>query len=1015
MLRTVPNYKPVVSIIPGGCIQFLDFGFNLTALGKLACAFHEAPRPDADGACELHCLELDENTQEYLSQQDGRPVDPLYLIKAEKALEVYLDQWVPLPILRRTGIKPNGQPAFHPGPANWARGRLIALPEPDREGHTHRLTVALDTVSEARPPGDLYFALAPEDIQAGEEFLLADDARDNAWLLAQDWFDEWLYQLFYRYKVAQKRGRPLRDEDFEYACEHLARYLTLLRVLAQTRMLPTLRLVDPGKYAPIEVDLIIDVGNSRTCGVLIETLPDAATTDLNNSYVLELRDLSQPEQVYREPFESRLEFSKTLFGIPECLTLSRRSGRRTEAFVWPTVVRVGEEAARLAAGSAAASGNTGMSSPKRYLWDLQPRHQEWRYNRPADDPAAGEQPVTSGNYVLDLNEVGTPLIHLQNGPLRREAAFRTQSPEPALRARYSRSSLMMFVLSELMMQALSTINSPAQRGERPHSDIPRRLRRVILTVPTAMPLTERRLFRRWAEWARDTLWTALGWRDWLPVQRRGLRGARSNDYREAPDLRADWDEASASQLVFLFNEITRKFQGDVRFLFRLYGRKRPELPGRESLRIATLDIGGGTTALMITTYEALGDGATAVIRPHQLFREGFMIAGDDILRAVIERHVLEAIRQGLQAAGIAEPRAVLNPLFGGDFGGQSELERALRRQFATQLAVPVALQLLRDYEAVDFQTGDPNYSRALRDYLPDPARWPAHLAAYVEQAARQAGAAGFELATAPLAFDARAVDRTVRSCIGPILADLCEMVHLYDCDLLLLTGRPSRLPAVSGVVRAKMPLSPDRIVALHQYRVSNWYPYRDARALIGDPKTTVVIGAMLCALAEGQLEAFSFRSSELHPQSTARFVGEMELSGQILDSKTFFRELDLDRNEERERLHTFSFEAPLFIGFRQLEAERWPATPFYRLGFADQQAIANARGRLPYQVTVCFSSGPRGHGVGDRTEPDEGEFRIEEVTAADGAPVRREELSLRFQTLKTQEGYWLDTGIFSMV
>ena len=180
MLRTVPNYKPVVSIIPGGCIQFLDFGFNLTALGKLACAFHEAPRPDADGACELHCLELDENTQEYLSQQDGRPVDPLYLIKAEKALEVYLDQWVPLPILRRIGIKPNGQPAFHPGPANWARGRLIALPEPDREGHTHRLTVALDTVSEARPPGDLYFALAPEDIQAGEEFLLADDARDNA-------------------------------------------------------------------------------------------------------------------------------------------------------------------------------------------------------------------------------------------------------------------------------------------------------------------------------------------------------------------------------------------------------------------------------------------------------------------------------------------------------------------------------------------------------------------------------------------------------------------------------------------------------------------------------------------------------------------------------------------------------------------------------------------------------------------------------------------------------------------
>jgi hypothetical protein len=37
------------------------------------------------------------------------------------------------------------------------------------------------------------------------------------------------------------------------------------------------------------------------------------------------------------------------------------------------------------------------------------------------------------------------------------------------------------------------------------------------------------------------------------------------------------------------------------------------------------------------------------------------------------------------------------------------------------------------------------------------------------------------------------------------------------------------------------------------------------------------------------------------------------------------------------------------------------------------------------------------------------------VIAADGEPARREELILRLQTLKSQEGYWLDTGIFSVV
>jgi len=58
-------------------------------------------------------------------------------------------------------------------------------------------------------------------------------------------------------------------------------------------------------------------------------------------------------------------------------------------------------------------------------------------------------------------------------------------------------------------------------------------------------------------------------------------------------------------------------------------------------------------------------------------------------------------------------------------------------------------------------------------------------------------------------------------------------------------------------------------------------------------------------------------------------------------------------------------------------------------------------------------SAPDGAASGG-VETDEGEFRIEEVVAADGGPVRREELTLRLQTLKNQEGYWLDTGIFSI-
>ena len=120
---------------------------------------------------------------------------------------------------------------------------------------------------------------------------------------------------------------------------------------------------------------MLDVGNSRTCGLLIEAAGELGI-NLNNSYELALRDLSHPEGVHTKPFESRVEFAQAWFGKNH---LSRLGGR-ADAFVWPTMTRVGPEATRLAARRRGTEGNTGMSSPKRYLWDEEPQTREWRFN-----------------------------------------------------------------------------------------------------------------------------------------------------------------------------------------------------------------------------------------------------------------------------------------------------------------------------------------------------------------------------------------------------------------------------------------------------------------------------------------------------------------------------------------------------------------------------------------------------------------------------------------------------------
>ena len=51
-----------------------------------------------------------------------------------------------------------------------------------------------------------------------------------------------------------------------------------------------------------------------------------------------------------------------------------------------------------------------------------------------------------------------------------------------------------------------------QRGRRAHAETPRRLRRIVLTLPTGMPLAERLIFRKRAEAARDLVWMMMGWK-----------------------------------------------------------------------------------------------------------------------------------------------------------------------------------------------------------------------------------------------------------------------------------------------------------------------------------------------------------------------------------------------------------------------------------------------------------------------------------------------------------------------
>jgi hypothetical protein len=986
-LARLANYPPTTTLIARSGIQFLDFGLDPARGAMRDWGFVDSKK--GGGLDDLLQLDYDSvrGVYEIMEQGRRREVEPNLLVGPRDAMAPFLDRWVPVPYLHVRGG------GYKEGPANWARVRVVDLEARygvgfrDDGGLRYRCALAFDTNLLPELDGQVYLAPSPKDVTSGATFELAALQRDNHWYLRQTWLAQWIEDLFAEL-FPKASADELEHEIKQSPQEPVARYLAFLGLLRQSAGLPRVKMVGdaerPGRGA-IDVDLVLDVGNSRTCGMLIESAGERAA-NLNDSYELALRDLSHPERVYTKPFESRIEFAHAGFGKAD---LSRRSGR-SEAFVWPTMARIGPEAARLAARRRGTEGNTGMSSPKRYLWDVEPQKREWFFNDVFAREGEG-QSANSGPLAQLINHRGEPLHNLP-----------ANHPDnlPVFEPLYSRSSMMTFVVCEILLQALTQMNAPAQRGRRSHADSPRRLRRVVMTVPTGMPLAERQIFKRRAETARDLVWMVLGWR-------------LDDPDAPKPEVFLEWDEATCTQAVYLYTEVARNWGGDARRFFAAAHKPRLRPPATDTLRVASIDIGGGSSDLIINSYKVEGTGTSVTLTPRQEFREGFNKAGDDILLRIIQHHVLPPIERAMREAGVAAPDSLLAELLGGDRGGEDVEQRNLKRQFALQIAMPIGLALLQACETYDPLVGTASETpRSFDSFFPAGQQPLDDVVRYLHAGARRRGGVDFDLRKVVFPVDLAAIDETIQAEIQGVLTPLCEVVHALDCDVLLLSGRPSRLPAIRTLVLKLFPLPPDRVIAMHEYRVGTWYPFRDARLRIDDPKTTVAVGAMVCVLGQSQLPGFAFRADTLHAKSTARFIGKIEGTGRLLREDVYYANVDLDDPAPLPP-KPIEFRGPMTIGFRQLDLERWPTTRLYALEYAGKRIGDELSLRTPLQVVLARSR--QAIQALERGRQDAGlhveSFEIERITDATGSDQRPSRLTLRLQTLAYVEGYWLDTGM----
>lgn len=1006
-----------ISLVMNSGIQFIDFGLKIDWKEKhwkeLATGYFISISEEL-----VHRLVEDKIRDGFYDpEQPGRIVTPEQDISVEQSFTLFDGIWLPIPFLRT--VPPE---RFDQGPSNWARVRIVKLDEPDQQDNTHRVTFAFDTKVFPNNQNVAYLAPTEEDISSGAVFGLAHQSNHLDWFLDLKWIKEWLLELF------KEQAYLIRLTDFEELSDaiklknHQAHYLNILAILGSQLALPNIKVVSKKADDIIEaipVDMVLDVGNSRTCGILIEDHKQEKD-GLKKRYELELRDLSRPEFVYAEPFESRVEFAQAFFGKEH---FSVQSGRR-DAFQWATIGRVGKEASRLASRRNGNEGSTGLSSPKRYLWDLEQYGQGWRFNssyvKTDHEPHATAEPLSGL-----INEYGEAL-HILDDDIDEEFERKI----PVFHPKYSRSSLMTFMLSEVLMHALTQINSPVQRSKLEHSRTPRYLRSIILTVPPAIPKPEREIFRNAVYQAIGLVWKSLGWDKSDEDLDFDNKQSRESYWPMLPEVIIQWDEATCGQIVYLFNETQNNYGGrPEEFIDAL---RRSDNSEKSKLTIATVDIGGGTTDLVINDYSldygsnSQSGGSNAYILPQQRFRDGFKVAGDDILLDIIRDVVITSLEKGLKEKGLQETDSILSALIGSE--GRSVQDKLLRQQLTLQVFTPIGLRILKEYENFDPYYSDSSLidltfaklltevdapTEQVLDYINEPIR-------------RKLNDPNFNVLDLTIEVNLREIhSRFVRGDYYDICKTfnaLCEIINCYQCDVLLLTGRPSRLPGVQAYFRSRLPLPVGRILPLHNYRTGNWYPFHK-QGRIDDPKTTASVGAMLCFLSTHQrLPNFYLRATALQAYSTVKYVGLLDNNNVIKDSNVYYQNIDLDNAEyELPELH-FEVRGQARLGFRQLNVERWSASPLYLLTIDDdylKSELANG-GVLDVTLRIKKSSGgivkqkerienfEIANALLRRTDGSEKKMRLRRNEL--GEPQLKLTLNTMMDAGLTDSLYWLDTG-----
>lgn len=837
-----------------------------------------------------------------------------------------------------------------------------------------------------------------------------------------------------------------------------------MRNPGQLIRLVTIEVIWKRPVATIDVDLIVDFGNTRSVVLALEhnedmggtgglaaicrsihTLPrgneypdlvDPDSTDEKGETIVDSWFLLQEPQFSEWDYPPGSHKSKSHYNTAKEYTSETEekevpsgwfNGKKTEThtryfctermpqmFVEISPAMMGAEAKEFFHNIDLTPGlNICMSSPKRYLWDHEPVTKKrgqlpWNinYNPWHENPPSNTTPMLSGQICRYIYP-DCRLWDLDSPPLEDRDEMKRPKCFPAMPS-YPRCTAMVWTALAVIENAYRQITSDNWcKGALAFAN--RRLRSINLTFPSGWIAQEKKYFKEAWEQAINIFTLAhMEHKELIKDLDRSICDGR-------PELHMELDEAVASQLPFVYSEVRRLKNANM--WIRLYGRC--DIPGDDSynawaLRVMTVDIGGGTCDSAIVEYRNNMPGSSIDLFYKVLFRDCSSFAGDAVTKSIIEEVLLPSI---FEARGLDEEsrdadyfRNALKKPF------SRVADKAKWQRITTLVLLPIVRKWFTDVAKEPSgifkeEGGEP--FRTVQDCGVDETAMNDF-----NQYMRAEGMA-YDMLTLNdrLKYDPDKVNAVISEVLENGIEPLGKFISAYNVDLVTLSGKISEMPVVHELLCKRLPLRPQRIIRMGNFPAGDWYPIdSDGSGKIRDAKTVTAVGTALFVASNNHLmdatwavrPESQYGSQEVVP--TKNYWGLLKPGGAAgFDNGPMITAAeDSNANKVIKKRGGKTFQGSemrvgQYIGRQKYYSSRSVPEQQYQLCWNGPEDKA-PRSSVAVIIERCLNE----------EQDDDIRIRQAEFTdEADAAVCSPEDLELRLVTLP-QEGFWMDEARFDV-